>query len=215
MKCLFALFFLCLLALQVAPQVHAADASATVAGLEKISTSMADKVQTLLNQQQHTLGCDGVQVKKAETLSVLQDPVNLRVGLGGHWVVRYSVDSCMGAGYRSVVFDGRRGSVQAQALVPGDTLTDPDLQADVVKSFQLAGARIMPNCNQPVRIRQTTLMARPGTPTSNWAELWIATACGRDIGQRITFVPGKGGTRFALTLPKSGQQPGQQQGQQQ
>lgn len=193
-----------LLALSALP-VHAADPSPTVTALEKISANMAGQVQTLLGQQQHALGCDDIKVVRLETLSILQDPVNLKVGIGGHWVVRYAVESCMGAGYRSVEFDGRRGSVQAQALAPGETLADPALQADVLKSYQLAGTRIMPQCNQPVRIRQTTLVARPATLTSNWAELWIGTACGRDIGQRILFQPGKGGTRFALTLPKQGQ----------
>lgn len=183
--------------------VQAAAASGSVAALERISDSMEDKVVSVLRQQQKGLGCSDLKIVKKESISVFSEPANPELGIGARWVIRYLVDSCLGAGYRSAVFDGRRGSVEVEALVPGETLADPDLQRDILKSYRLAATRIMPQCPEPLRMRATTLVARPAKPDSPWIELWIGNACGRDIGQRIEFRPNKAGTRFALTLPKA------------
>jgi hypothetical protein len=116
--------------------------------------------------------------------------------------MRYMVATCGKAGLRSVVFDGRGKGLAIHPLVPGSTLTDPDLQHDVIKSFTMATQRAVPACKQAVVIHDTTLVHAPEKPKGGpWQEAWVGRACGHDVGELVDFLPNAQGTAFKMGLP--------------
>lgn len=173
--------------------------------VETLAAAQLDKVAMILAQQQRGIanGCDQLRILKAEAVTVWE-PVLEVAGkpASGHWAVRYAVEACNELGMRNVdmrVADN--GGVALEPLAPGSTLADAKLQGDVLKSFELAGRVAMPNCNQPVVVRQTEVRIFPATKEDRWQEIWIGAMCGRDIGQVVDFLPTRKGTSFKMSVP--------------
>ena len=183
----------------------AAQAQAKVATVETITAGEFDKVGAILAQQQRNLAeaCATVKLLKAEMLTI-SEPVVLGadgMATGGLWRVRYSVDACGKLALRMMEFRPVKGGIALDALVPGDSMADRKLQADVTKSFMMAGQVMMTKCVDYPVIRDTKVRAFPKTPKDRWQELWTGRMCGRDIGQLVEFMPTKSGTTFKMSLP--------------
>ncbi len=175
-----------------------------VATLEPVIAAQKDKVGAILLQQQRGLedGCGALAVLMPSAVSVFVPPSKQGEALAqGHWQVRYAVDACGEAKLRNVDMKVVNGQVALEPLAPGDSLADAALQADVRRSFSMAGQVAMPQCAEAAVIREATVRAYPKTPTDRWQELWIGRMCGRDVGQVVEFLPTKGGTTFKMSLP--------------
>lgn len=187
-------------------------AEADMATVETITAGQKDKVQAIFLQQQRNFGekCEVAKIVKATALS-LMDPVEVGTNgkpVRGRWMVRYSVDACGTGGLRTVQMKAAGDGLAIDPLVPGETLADATLQADVRKSFDMAARVAVPKCDQPSVVRDTRVRIHPATPKDRWQELWIGGMCGRDIGQVVEFLPTGRGTTFKMSLPvQTAQQP--------
>ncbi len=80
----------------------------------------------------------------------------------------------------------------------GDTLTDPQLQGQVVESgLRPLLAESFADCGQ-ARVVDTTVLQAPGTMTTAWMESWTVAGCDRRMQVEVTFRPGPTGTAFSL-----------------
>jgi len=175
-----------------------------VAPLEPVIAAQKDKVEAILLQQQRGLadGCNELAVLMPSAVSVFEALETQDSSLKqGHWQVRYAVDACGEAKLRNVDMKVVDGALALAPLVPGDSLADAALQADVRRSFSMAGQVAMPQCPEAAVIREATVRAYPKTPADRWQELWIGRMCGRDVGQVVDFLPTKTGTTFKMSLP--------------
>lgn len=173
-----------------------------VGDLGKVSAGMADKVQAVLMQQGRGIGCEDVRIIRPEVLTVFESARDAKTGVGGWWQVRYAVAACGKAALRTAEFDGRRGAVQVAALVPGETLTDPDLQRDAVRNFRVVMQRLVSGCGEVIQVADTIVATRPQDATAPWREAWLGRACGQDVGRTIEFAPSKNGTMMKMVMPK-------------
>lgn len=184
-------------------------AQASVAQVESLTARELDKVLAILVQQQRNFRevCGNVKIIKATAISVAE-PVILSDGkpMQGKWRARYSVDACGTVALRNVAMSVVPGGIAIEPLVPGETLTDTTLQADVLKSFEMAGRVAMPQCASEVVVRETKVRIYPQRATDRWQELWVGSMCGRDLGQAVEFLPTKGGTTFKMSLPVQSRQ---------
>ncbi len=173
--------------------------------VETLAAAQLDKVEMILAQQQRAIanGCSQLRILKAEAVSVWEPLVEQNaVPVSGRWSMRYAMEACGEVGFRNI--DMRvvgNGGIALDPLVPGSTLTDAKLQADVERSFDMAGKVIMPDCNQPVVVRQTEVRVYPKAPKDRWQEVLIGAMCGRDIVQVVEFLPTKNGTTFKMNVP--------------
>lgn len=195
-------YFLALVMVAVASVAGAQD----LQPVEALVAAQKDKVQAILYQQQRGLAddCAKLAVLMPSAISVFE-PLEMKGNspVKGHWQVRYAVDACGVAQMRNMEMRVVKGQVALEALVPGDTLTDKQLQADVLKSFTMAGQVAMPKCTEMPVVRETRVQILPKGANDPWQELWIGRMCGRDIGQIVKFMPGKAGTTFRMSLPKA------------
>lgn len=177
-----------------------------IAEMETLIAAQKDKVGAILLQQQRGLadGCGQIAVLMPSAVTVYE-PLVMQAGkpVSGRWQVRYAVDVCGGASLRNIVMQVVGGNIALAEMVPGDTLTDPTLQKDVVKSFDMAAEVAMPKCVDTPVIREARVRVHPKTAKDPWEELWIGRMCGRDIGQVVMFVPNDKGTTFRMSLPKA------------
>lgn len=177
-----------------------------VKGVMAQARSLAPKVAAvLMNQQQGMPGCATLTVKKAY-LATLMGPVVFNPDgsvHNGQWLVRYAVDACGQQGFRNVAFTTTDKGIAIDALAPGETLADPRLQKDVVKSFRMAAARAVDDCKDAAVVKATDVLGYPQRPDKPWREVWIGTLCGREVGQVVEFLPGPKGTTFKMALEKA------------
>lgn len=183
------------------PAVALAESPA-VATLRAASEQANDKVAAVLVQQNRGLGCDDLKVLRESTLTVLKEPFDAKGVAGAQWVVRYIVAACGQPDMRGVLFSADKGGkVAVEAMIPGETLTDPKLQADVVKSFALAVRKLLPQCSAVPSIVRTQVVFYPKDAKTRWREVWIGRACGHEVGQVVDFTPRKDGTVFSMNMP--------------
>ncbi len=177
------------------------------------SGSLADKVVPVLAQQQEridkrcTLGSltpEDVHVISVPTFGLDGIPTN------GEWVVRYSTTACKAKILRTARFkssttnNGTRTDVLVEAGAPGETMADPLLERDVWTMFQKTIVRGKGGCND-MTLKNTTVTEAPRTSSANWKELWVAKACGGEVGQTIAFYPSPKGMLFRMVMPDEGQ----------
>ncbi|MBI1309251.1 MAG: hypothetical protein GC129_05335 [Proteobacteria bacterium] len=186
------------LGLLLAQQVWAGEVEDVVG---HVSAENADMVQAILAQQQKGLGCGDFKLLEIDSVSVLSPPKDA-TGKEGLWTTRFVTQACGEPVFGNVLFDMRKGPLEMDPLVPGDTRADPQLQADVAKSFAVSTAMAMEKCKDLPKIRSTRVVAPP-RENGSWKEVWIGTACGRDMGQMVDFMPTDKGVGFTMTLPKA------------
>ena len=177
-----------------------------ISDIEVLIAKQKDKVEAILLQQQRSLadGCGKIAILMPSAVTVYE-PLQMQAGkpVKGHWQVRYAVDMCGMAQLRNIAMDVINGDIALAEMVPGDTLTDRALQADVRKSFDMAAEVAMPKCVGNPVIRETRVQIHPKGADDAWQELWIGRMCGRDVGQIVKFMPNKNGTTFRMSLPKA------------
>lgn len=185
----------------VLPVMAADDVAAKLANVSEVQR---DKVEAILENQQKRLGiCNRVQVVQPVQVVAPGEVVFGRDGSvkDGVWLVRYAVKACNLADVRTVAFEAHGGRIGMEALVPGSSLADRDLQRDVMQNFALVAAKVDPRCGQLPVVRRTQVVYPPDAKTKVWREAWVAAACGREIGQVIEFVPTPQGMRIVMSLP--------------
>lgn len=196
-------FRLLLLMVGLALPVMAADDVASK--LANASEAQRDKAEAILENQQKRLGiCNNLKVVQPVQVVAPGEIEFAKDGSvqGGVWLVRYAVKACGVDGMRTIGFEAHGGRIGMEALVPGASLTDRDLQRDVRRSFAIAAAKVDPTCGQLPVVRSTQVVYPPDPKTKVWREAWVAAACGREIGELIEFTPTDTGTRFVMSLPK-------------
>lgn len=181
----------------IAGSVHAAESVTDVLG--KVSAAQADKVRAVVAQQQRGLGCKDYKVTGLVGVSSMRVPKN-ETGADAWWTARYDGIACAHTVVSNVEFDMRSGPLKLAPLAPGDTRADPILQGDVKKSFALAVSGAKKECKDALKVRNTTLVEQPKKDGALWREVWVATACGRDYGQIVTFLPNDKGIGFTMAL---------------
>lgn len=178
----------------------------TVATLETYlrTPDVASKVYLLLvgDEARITPACKDVEPASASRVSVFGDVPFDAAGkaTGGLWTARYPVKVCNKAVIRSVAFAARAdGSLEITPMVPGESLTDPVLQADTKKSFAVSIQKLIGECPTIV-VRDTQVVKAPAKLDDGWTEAWIAHACNRDAGQVLEFIPNKDGTMVKMGI---------------
>lgn len=174
--------------------------------LANTSEDMRGQVGTVIVDQQRRLGaCETLNRLDADEIWVMDEVDFFDSGrpARGRWQVRYTVDLCGETVQRNVEFTATQSGVGVQALVPGTSLADPKLAADVWRSFQFSIMKAEPSCRVPL-LKRTALVEAPKGPHDIWRELWVAKVCDREMAQMVSFYPSKAGTLFRMALPKQG-----------
>jgi hypothetical protein len=95
------------------------------------------------------------------------------------------------------------GTLQTQPLLPGNTITDPQLQQDSVPFAAGAMGQMPAGCDQGgvVNTRFVGLdgappgtRPAPGAPPRPWTEIWTLQACAKHADVTIHFAPDPTGT---------------------
>lgn len=97
------------------------------------------------------------------------------------------------------------GSLQTQALLPGTTITDPQLQQDSVPYAAGAMGQMPPGCEQG-SVANTRFVGldgqapgtlpTPGSQPRPWTEVWTLQACAKRVDVTIHFTPDQTGTEI-------------------
>jgi len=97
----------------------------------------------------------------------------------------------------------REGKLETERMLPGDSDTSAQLEADVRDPLLTAAvgfARdIKPSC--AVDVLDTHLLSAPPHP---WQEVWLVNICGHRLNVPITFIPDAtgGGTSYSISSDK-------------
>jgi hypothetical protein len=86
--------------------------------------------------------------------------------------------------------------------IPGGTLTDANIQKNVVKALTLYESTSKSGCSNP-RIAGTEIVQKPSEQNGSWIERWTLDRCGKEtVSYLITFTPDTktGGAGLAITL---------------
>jgi hypothetical protein len=95
------------------------------------------------------------------------------------------------------------GSLETRALLPGTTITDPELQRDSVKYAAAGMGDMPPGCDEGGVIDTKFIgvdgaprgvLPVPGASTRPWSELWTLQACGKRAEVTMHFRPDATGT---------------------
>ena len=95
------------------------------------------------------------------------------------------------------------GSLQVQALLPGSTMTDPQLQQDSVQ-YAASGIGTMPDGCEQGGVLNTRFVGvdglkpgirpAPSSPPRPWSEVWTLQACAKRVDVTMHFTPDGTGT---------------------
>jgi hypothetical protein len=95
------------------------------------------------------------------------------------------------------------GSLETRALLPGTTITDPELQRDSVQYAAAAMGEMPPGCDVGFVVDTKFIgvdgappgaLPVPGAPVRPWSERWTLQACGKRAEVRMHFTPDATGT---------------------
>ena len=186
------------LVLVMASALAWADEASDILG--KVSADEVNKAQSVLSQQARSLGCKDYKIKALESVGVMRNPKD-KQGHDAWWTARYSAKACGMMEEGNVEFDMRGDALKVSSLARGDSRADATLQADVRQSLAVTVWRAVPTCREGIRVRNAKLIDQPDK-NGKWRELWVAIACGRDVGQLVTFIPNNKGIGFTMTMPK-------------
>ncbi len=230
MKTLLALAASILLSI---PATHALtrDEQRAVDLLTAASRTQAVQVNEILNFQQKEIGpaCAPLSSIKPVNLTVITTPEFDLDGMPrqGTWQVQYEVRACGALIVRSVLFKAEEvgarpagvasakegvGKIGLQSMEPGQTLADPELRKDVVKSLLVSAERAAPTCKAFV-VKDSKVLERPTHAKDKWRELWHVAVCPQDkqpkqdFLQVVSFYPSPMGTLFRMSLPPAGGAP--------
>ena len=100
---------------------------------------------------------------------------------------------------------GPDGSLHTEALLPGTTITDPQLQRDSVPYAAGAIGQLPPGCEQG-GVVNTRFVGVDGEPPGTrpspggqprpWTEVWTLQACSKRTDVTIHFTPDQTGTEI-------------------
>ncbi len=103
------------------------------------------------------------------------------------------------------------GALTTVPLLPGTTITDPQLQRDSVRYAAGALGALPPGCSQGAVVdtaflgedgAQPGLRPAPGAPPRPWSERWTLQACSRRVAVMMHFIPdANGGTEIQAAPP--------------
>ena len=101
------------------------------------------------------------------------------------------------------------GTLQTQPLLPGTTITDPQLQQDSVQYAAAGMGPMPPGCDQG-SVLNTRFVGqdgsapgvppRPGSPPRPWTEVWTLAACAKQVDVLMHFTPDPTGTEVRADL---------------
>lgn len=171
--------------------------------INKIESSDIQQISSrnLLTLQQYELGCKDIKDFKLESLTLLR-AVTDEHGRNGMWRSRYRMNACGKNEFGNVLVLDHNGTRVLGVGNPGDSIADPLLQNDVKTSFMLAASARIKDCNEAPKVRNTRVVEAPQTKGDPWREVWVATACGKDVEVPIRFAPDATGTGFVVEMPK-------------
>lgn len=94
-----------------------------------------------------------------------------------------------------------RGRPWGSTLLPGDTLTDPILQNDLLRALPgVLAATPAARCAKPL-VNDSVIVAQPNT--AGWGERWTIGACGGSYATTVRFSnTADGGVDFSFTRPE-------------
>jgi len=103
------------------------------------------------------------------------------------------------------------GRLVTRPLLPGSTITDPQLQQDSIRYAAAGLGPLPPGCKQGA-VMDTTYVGIDGAPpgirpaqggqTQPWSERWTLQACSKQVVVGMHFTPGPdGGTEIQATPP--------------
>ncbi len=153
--------------------------------------------------------CAKARYTVLDKFSVLQ-PLTFDKSTGvlnsGTWkqVIHYT--GCGVSKYLNVLVSADRPRMDARPLLPGTTLTGPQLQLDVFRSpaLQRQIARWRDADCTMAYVADTAFVeqqseAVPGAASPPWREIWTLAACDRTNSVLITFAPDATGTSFQFS----------------
>jgi hypothetical protein len=159
-------------------------------------------VRAALTMQQEVLGCNDVKDIEFISADIFRTPIDQNAREGG-WESRYKMNAC-GKDELGNLFISTRGNGRAMIpMTPGDSISEPKLQNEVMPSFLLAAKKGLEECAQPPQLRRIKAKA-PEAAGRPWQEVWTATSCGKDVDVPINFVPSVSpkGVTFVIEMPK-------------
>lgn len=196
--------------------------------LTAASRTQAPQVNDLLNYQQKEIGpmCAPLTSIKPLNLTVISSPEFDLNGMPrrGTWQVQYEVRACGALFTRSIIFSAAEadaqpagaasakegvGKISLQSMEPGQTLADPELRKDVVKSLLLSAERAAPSCKVFI-VKDSKVLEQPSHKKDKWREMWHVAVCPQDkepkqdFVQVVSFYPSPMGTLFRMSLPPVG-----------
>ena len=95
------------------------------------------------------------------------------------------------------------GTLQTKPLLPGTTITDPQLQQDSVQYAAAGMGEMPPGCEQGGVLntrfvgldgRPAGTLPTPGSPPLPWTEVWTLVACSKQADVTMHFTPDATGT---------------------
>ncbi len=102
-------------------------------------------------------------------------------------------------------------TLKVQALLPGTTITDPQLQQDSVQYAAAGMGEMPPDCQQGgvlntrflgVDGQRPGILPAPGAPPRPWSEVWTLQACAKRADVILHFTPDATGTDIRVDPPK-------------
>jgi hypothetical protein len=103
------------------------------------------------------------------------------------------------------------GTLKVEALLPGTTITDPQLQQDSVQYAAAGMGTMPPGCEQGgvlntrflgVDGQRPGVLPLPGRPARPWSEVWTLQACTKRADVVLHFTPDATGTEIRVDPPK-------------
>jgi hypothetical protein len=101
------------------------------------------------------------------------------------------------------------GSLETRALLPGNTITDPELQEDSVQFAAAGMGELPPDCDQGGIVdtkfvgldgQPVGVLPSPTAPPRPWSEIWTLQACSKRTDVVMHFVPDATGTSIHAAL---------------
>lgn len=126
--------------------------------------------------------------------------------VAGAWKEQVRQAGCGGERMLNTLsFAGPNGAIQTRALLPGSTVTDPQLQQDSVQ-YAASGLGAMPAGCEQGGVVDTRYVGLDGQPAGTrqaenatprpWTEIWTLQACAKRAEVEMHFTPDATGTEI-------------------
>jgi hypothetical protein len=102
-------------------------------------------------------------------------------------------------------------TLKVEALLPGTTITDPQLQRDSVQYAAAGMGTMPPGCEQGGVLntrflgldgQRPGILPAPGSRPRPWSEVWTLQACSKQADVILHFTPDAMGTEIRVDQPK-------------